>query len=67
MLTGGGDGVFAAVYSVDGPLDEPKVSVNPLTVLTPGFTRRIFTGFGDSKENKPDSDTPPFPLGDPNK
>ncbi|MFQ5972134.1 MAG: AsmA-like C-terminal domain-containing protein [Alphaproteobacteria bacterium] len=66
MLTGGGDGVFAAAYSVDGPLDEPKVTVNPLTVLTPGFTRRIFTGFGDPEESDPDDDIPPFPLGDPN-
>ncbi len=38
-----GGGVFAARYSVRGPLDNPKVGVNPLAALTPGFLRE---GFG---------------------
>jgi hypothetical protein len=38
-----GGGVFAARYSVTGPLANPKVSVNPLSALTPGFLRE---GFG---------------------
>ena len=25
-----------------GPMDDPKVSVNPLTVLAPGFLRTLF-------------------------
>ncbi len=42
ILTGGeGRGVFAATYSITGSSDEPKVSVNPLSVLTPGILRRI--------------------------
>ncbi len=36
-----GGGVFAATYTVKGPLDEPKVSVNPLAALAPGFVRRL--------------------------
>jgi hypothetical protein len=38
-----GGGVFAARYSVTGPLADPKVGVNPLSALTPGFLRE---GFG---------------------
>jgi hypothetical protein len=38
-----GGGVFAARYSVTGPLSNPKVGVNPLSALTPGFLRE---GFG---------------------
>lgn len=44
LLTGGeGEGLFAVVYSVDGQVDDPDVSVNPLSALTPGFLRNIFT------------------------
>ncbi len=37
-----GGGVFAASYTVRGPLNDPKVSVNPLSALTPGFLRGLF-------------------------
>lgn len=37
-----GGGLFAANYAVHGPLDDPSVSVNPLSMLTPGFLRKIF-------------------------
>jgi hypothetical protein len=37
-----GGGVFAASYTLAGPLDNPDVSVNPLTALTPGFLRGLF-------------------------
>lgn len=51
LLTGDkGSGVFAATYSMQGPLDDPKVSVNPLAALAPGFLRNllgIITGGGD--------------------
>ena len=46
MLSGGADGVFAASFSVNGPIEDPNVSVNPLSVLTPGIIRRLLTGFG---------------------
>jgi hypothetical protein len=38
-----GSGLFAATYSVSGPIEDPDVSVNPLAALTPGFLRGIFT------------------------
>jgi hypothetical protein len=34
--------VFAASYTVRGPLDNPEISVNPLSALTPGFLRGLF-------------------------
>jgi hypothetical protein len=40
-----GGGVFAASYSVRGPVDDPQVSVNPLAALTPGFLRGLFKLF----------------------
>jgi hypothetical protein len=41
-----GGGVFAATYTLRGPLSDPTVSVNPLAALTPGFLRGVF---GDVK------------------
>ncbi len=37
-----GGGLFAARYTVRGSLDDPAVSVNPLSALTPGFLRGLF-------------------------
>jgi hypothetical protein len=37
-----GGGLFAASYAVHGALNDPTVSVNPLTALTPGFLRGVF-------------------------
>jgi hypothetical protein len=40
LLTGGG-ALIAATYSMKGPSNDPQVSVNPLSVLTPGIIRKI--------------------------
>ncbi len=40
-----GGGLFAVNYAVRGPLEDPAVSVNPLSALTPGFLRRMFRIF----------------------
>jgi uncharacterized protein YhdP len=43
LLSGGeGQGLFAATYSMRGSIDEPQTSVNPLSVLAPGFIRNLF-------------------------
>ncbi len=57
LLTGGeGEGLFAVLYSTSGPLTDPVVSVNPLSLLTPGFLRSIF--------GRPGGDAPSvFPPG----
>lgn len=42
ILTGGSEGgIFAATYTMTGPTEKPVVSINPLSVLTPGIIRRI--------------------------
>ena len=44
LLTGGeGEGIFAATYRVSGPLGDPKVDVNALSAIAPGFLRALFS------------------------
>ncbi len=40
-----GSGMFAANYGLKGAIDDPSVSINPLSALTPGFTRNLFDVF----------------------
>jgi len=47
ILSGGkGEGILAMTFKVRGSLDEPEFSVNPLSLLTPGILRTIFSGGG---------------------
>ena len=39
-----GEGIIGVTYNASGSIDEPKISVNPLAMLTPGIFRRIFEG-----------------------
>lgn len=41
ILTGG-EAIIAANYTVQGNMEDPSVSVNPLSALAPGFLRKIF-------------------------
>lgn len=45
-----GGGLFAMRYSMTGPIANPKVKINPLSALTPGFLRGIF-----GPQNKPET------------
>ncbi len=38
-------GMFAATYTVRGPFNDPKVGVNALAALAPGFLRGLFDLF----------------------
>lgn len=63
MLAGGADeGLIAVNYSVTGTYSDAKVGVNPLSALTPGFLRGIFSIFddkeGDGPERGPENMTP---------
>jgi hypothetical protein len=50
-LTGGeGEGVFAVTYQMTGPLGDPNVSVNALSMLAPGFLRSLFSAGGADDE-----------------
>ncbi|HWB51047.1 MAG TPA: AsmA-like C-terminal region-containing protein [Stellaceae bacterium] len=46
LLTGGeGQGLFAASFRLTGSNDDPSVTVNPLSALTPGLLRHLFDPF----------------------
>ena len=43
ILTGGeGEGIFAVTYRVEGDLNDPEVTINPLMALAPGILRKMF-------------------------
>jgi hypothetical protein len=59
LLTGieDGGGIFAATYRMTGPLEDPEVKVNPLSVLAPGIFRNLFGIFaGGPKPNSENAD-----------
>jgi len=61
LLVGGpGEGIFAATYSVTGTTSEPTISVNPLSVLAPGFLRNLFSIFDGTGGDTGDG-IPPLP------
>jgi hypothetical protein len=60
-----GEGVFGVTYSATGNADQPRIDVNPLSVLTPGILRRIFEGHmptaANAPSNAPAVQSPPRP------
>ena len=53
ILSGGkGEGILAMTFKINGRLDDPSFSVNPLSLLAPGFLRKIFSGRGASPDEK---------------
>ncbi|MEM7268827.1 MAG: AsmA-like C-terminal region-containing protein [Pseudomonadota bacterium] len=53
LLTGGdGQGLFAFNFAVTGGAEDPDISINPLSVLTPGALRNIFRLDGDSQSSE---------------
>lgn len=65
LMGGKGQGLFAINYAVTGPLDEPDISVNPLSMLTPGFLRGIFGAFDSGPEKPKAEGKEPAPEQDP--
>lgn len=49
-----GEGIFALNYSVKGPFKQTQVAVNPLSALTPGFLRGIFSSQRDALVDAPE-------------
>ncbi|OSQ30360.1 AsmA-like C-terminal domain-containing protein [Thalassospira sp. MCCC 1A03138] len=39
-----GGGIFAPTYTIEGALDDPEVTVNPLSTFVPGVFRNLITG-----------------------
>ncbi|MBX9634465.1 MAG: hypothetical protein K2X44_05730, partial [Magnetospirillum sp.] len=69
LITGGekGGGLVAFNFTMRGPTQEPDVSVNPLSALTPGFLRNLFNIFDDGTETEArrrPSPAKPSPNGD---
>jgi len=50
ILTGSedGGGIFAANFSISGPIEDPNTTVNPLSALTPGILRNLFGALSPS-------------------
>lgn len=56
ILTGGeNEGLIALRFTMDGPTDDPEVTVNPLSAFTPGIFRNIFSIFEGPKQPAPDA------------
>ncbi|MEI9885240.1 MAG: AsmA-like C-terminal domain-containing protein [Rhizomicrobium sp.] len=62
LISKPGEGIIGLVYSVSGDADEPKVSINPLSMVTPGILRRIFEGKMPNPANAPSNAVPPPPV-----
>jgi hypothetical protein len=60
-----GEGLFSFIYKVKGTSENPKISVNPLSVLAPGVFREIFrSDMPDvGKADVPAADIPTDPEG----
>jgi hypothetical protein len=59
VITGGSrGGLIGWTYSVSGTPNDPKVSVNPLSMFAPGFLRNLFF-LGPSQAKPKAEDTPP--------
>lgn len=57
QVLGGSSGVFAAAYTAKGPFETMQVSVNPLSILAPGFLRELFF-VGDAPQAEKQIDMP---------
>ncbi len=54
-----GEGIFGITYSATGNSDQPTISTNVLSMLTPGILRRIFEGHIPTAANAPTNQPPP--------
>lgn len=57
------EGLIGVNFRVAGPMDEPVLTVNPLSAIAPGFLRRLFSAGGQAVPPPPQSGTglPPLP------
>ena len=62
IVTGGSGAILAATFTVSGPLENPNVSVNPLSLLAPGILRRLVSGFGNGEGFQEGSSEQPSPA-----
>ena len=58
LLGGENEGIFSINYRAVGQLSSPSISYNPLSVVAPGFLRKLFEDRTPSEGVKPPSDVP---------
>jgi len=56
ILGGKDGGLFAMNYTIRRTLEDPDVSVNPLTALVPGGIQSLFSWEGEKKPDGPPPD-----------
>jgi hypothetical protein len=59
-----GEGLFGITFSLRGNIDNPQLSMNPLSALAPGIFRRVFEGTAPSGP-LPQANTSPSAPGTP--
>jgi hypothetical protein len=66
LFTRRGEGLIGFNYTLKGPEISPRVAVNPLSALTPGFLREMFRRPAPQVEGggPPDARSPPETRGD---
>jgi hypothetical protein len=61
LLGGEGEGLIGVTFAVTGSADDPRISANPLSALTPGVLRGVFGGTR-SETRIPDAPAAPEPA-----
>jgi uncharacterized protein involved in outer membrane biogenesis len=64
LMGGEGQGLFAARFRLTGSNDDPTVTVNPLSALTPGLLRHLFDPFMGAAQASPQLPPQPQPAQD---
>lgn len=59
IVGGEGQGLFGVTFAVTGTLDKPRVTINPVSALAPGFLRRFMEIGGDTAIAPSDSEAQP--------
>ena len=47
------EGVFGITYQIAGPVTAPRLTINPLSAVTPGFLRKMFEFRGANGVQQP--------------
>ena len=59
LMGGEGQGLIGVTFAVTGSLEKPRVTINPVSALAPGFLRRFLEIGGDTTQLEPASDAKP--------
>jgi len=57
LMGGEGQSLFAASFRLTGSSDDPSVTVNPLSAVTPGILRHLFDPFMGAPAAAPPQNT----------